>query len=158
MTHRSTSRWLREPGHAAAMVIALALAMPACAKSSDTSGPSSESGATTTTAAAQVTIGDQTVVVRGRAAVSGSQAVKVEDNYFEPNLLTAPAGATITLQLTNTGSSLPNFSESAEGIDHDLTPGAAFTATLHVPSSGPLVFFCKHHRDESGMIGAVNRA
>jgi hypothetical protein len=27
---------------------------------------------------------------------------------------------------------------------------------LTVPASGTLVFFCKYHRDESGMIGALN--
>ena len=95
--------------------------------------------------------------MRGRQTVSGTTvAITIKDNYFQPNLLTATAGATITFDLSNTGVGLHNFSVTAQSIDKDVTPGSNTTVKVTVPASGRLVFFCKYHRAESGMIGALD--
>jgi len=153
LSHRDRGR----VAAAAIFVIVLTLFTVGCSSNTSSNGKKS-SGASTTTAAEQTSIGGQTVVVRGRSSVSGHVAVEVDDNYFKPNILTAPAGSTITLDLESEGKALHNITESADAINHDLEPDAKFAATVHVPASGQIIFFCKYHKDEAGMVGAVNAA
>src|SRR5438128_7707823 len=104
-------------------------------------------------------IGGIDAIVRGRLTVSGSSAeIAVKDNFFVPNVLTAPAGTTLTMNLTNQGAGLHNFSVAEQGIDHDVPPSSSAGVKVTVPASGRLVFFCKYHRAESGMVGALDVA
>ena len=114
---------------------------------------------TTTKSPEHTVIAGVDAIVRGRQSVSGTTvAITIKDNYFQPNLLTAAAGTTITFDLTNAGAGLHNFSVTAQSIDNDVTPGSSAQLKVTVPASGRLVFFCKYHRDESGMIGALDVA
>src|SRR5438067_2019232 len=144
-------------GRVAVLAFVTVLVTAGCSSSGKSSYNSGNSGGPSSTSAArQITVNGQSVVVRGEKAVSGAVDIRVDDNAFTPNVLTAPAGSTVTLNLTNAGGSLHNISEPGESIDHDLPKGASFAATLHVRASGQLVFFCKYHRDESGMVGVIN--
>jgi len=147
----------RVMGRAVALAFTAMLIAAGCSKSSNSSYNSDTSGGVTSTSAArQITVNGQQVVVRGEQTVSGPVDIRVDDNAFTPNVLTAPAGSSVTLNLTNAGASLHNISEPGESIDHDLPHGSSFAATLDVPASGRLVFYCKYHRDESGMVGVIN--
>jgi plastocyanin len=101
-------------------------------------------------------IGGVQVVIRGRGEVSdGAAQIEVGDNFFNPTILTGPAGAEVTVNVKNPGSVLHNLTLPDQGIDHDLGAGSESTLTVVFPAQGRLVFFCKYHREESGMLAAL---
>jgi plastocyanin len=131
--------------------IMLVLAMAACSSGNDATPNSAASTPERTTIAGVST------VVRGRLTVTGTTpSITIEDNYFEPNLLTAGPGATLTFTLKNEGGALHNFSITEQTITKDVPSGTSLSVPVTVPASGRLVFFCKYHRDDSGMIGAID--
>lgn len=100
-------------------------------------------------------VGGKELVVRGTKTVTDSVDVEVDDNYFEPNVLTAKPGSTITLNLKVEGDGFHNFTVEGQSVDHDLKKGEPFAGKVTVPQSGEVLFFCKYHRDEAGMAGVV---
>lgn len=97
------------------------------------------------------------VIVRGRLDVAGaSAAVGIYDNYFQPNLLSARPGTTVRLSFQSFGLGSHNVSVPHAAIDKDVTPGQSVDVEFTLPASGRVAFFCRFHRDESGMIGAVD--
>jgi plastocyanin len=140
---------------AAALAFLLAAATSACAGND---APTAVAKTTTTMTIERVPLDGKQVVVHGRATVTGQISVEANDNYFAPNVLSATPGATITLHVVNNGQALHNISVTEQGINHDLAPNDAFDTTVEVPTSGQLLFFCRIHRDESGMDGVVNLA
>lgn len=133
--------------------VVLALAFAAACSSGGTTSTPPPAG----TSPQREQIGGIDAVVRGRLAVSRSTAaIEIQDNFFEPNLLTAPAGSTVTLNLSSKGATLHNFSVSGQKIDRDISSSGSASVAVKVPASGRLVFFCKYHRDESGMVGALD--
>jgi plastocyanin len=128
-----------------AVVLVLALGATACGKESGTEG----SGGTTT-------IAGQKANDHGTKDVSGESSVELEqDNfYFEPTVLKGTPGEKLTIELSNEGSALHNFSIPDQSIDQDVQPDAKGEVPVTFPDSGTLVFFCKYHQSQ-GMVGAL---
>ena len=126
------------------LVLVLALVATACSKS----GNESEGGTTT--------IAGQKANDHGMKDVSGESSVELEqDNfYFEPTILKGSPGQKLTIELSNEGSALHNFSIPDQSIDQDVQPDTKGEATVTLPDSGTLVFFCKYHQSR-GMVGAL---
>lgn len=104
-----------------------------------------------------VPIGGREVVVHGRTAIAGSTAsIGMGDNFFTPTILAGPKGAAVTLTVRNRGEVLHNFSVEGQKFDEDARPGDELSVSVMLPAAGRLVFFCKYHRDESGMLGAID--
>ena len=129
-----------------AVVLVLALAATACGKENAGSGGT-------------ITIAGQEANDHGTKEISGESSLELEqDNYyFEPTILKGTAGQKITLELSNEGSALHNFSITDQGIDEDVPSEEKAEVTLTFPQSGTLVFFCKYHQTR-GMVGALEVA
>jgi plastocyanin len=123
----------------------LALAATACGKENGTE----EGGGT-------ITIAGQKANDHGMRDVSGESSVELEqDNfYFEPTVLEGTPGQKLTIELSNEGSALHNFSIPDQSIDQDVQPDAKGEVTVTFPDSGTVVFFCKYHQSQ-GMVGAL---
>ena len=133
--------------------VVLALAITACSSKENPTVTGTPNGPE------KQMIGGQDVVVRGRLTVSGNAAtLAIKDNFFEPNILIGAAGSRVTLTLQSAGLGIHNFSLTEQSINKDITPGSTSTVDVTFPPSGRLVFFCRFHRDESGMIGALDAA
>jgi plastocyanin len=126
------------------VVLVLALVATACSKS----GNESEGGTTT--------IAGQKANDHGTKDVSGESSAELEqDNfYFEPTILKGSPGQELTIELSNEGSALHNFSIPDQSIDQDVQPDTKGEVTVTLPDSGTLVFFCKYHQSR-GMVGAL---
>ncbi len=135
-----------------AVVLVLALAATACGKDNGTEGSSGT-----------ITIAGQKANDKGTKDVSGASSAELELNnegsvyYFEPTILKGTAGQKITLELSNEGSALHNFSVTDQGIDQDVPSENKAEVTVTFPQSGTLVFFCKYHQT-LGMVGALEAA
>jgi plastocyanin len=91
--------------------------------------------------------------------------VSMGDNFFDPDTLTVPAGATITINLTNDGAAIHNMRIGGEDNEYDTDDDAASdpdivsageTATLEweVPDEpGDYDFRCDFHPTD--MVGAI---
>lgn len=125
-------------------VLVLALVATACGKSGNEGG-----GGTTT-------IAGQKANDHGTKDVSGESSVELEqDNfYFEPTVLKGTPGQKLTIELSNEGSALHNFSIPDQNIDQDVQPDTKGEVTVTFPDSGTLGFFCKYHQSQ-GMVGAL---
>jgi len=131
-----------------AVVLALALVTTACSKKNG-----NESGGGTTTIAGQKANDHGTKDVSGEASVELEQ----DNYYFNPTILKGTAGEKLTLELSNEGSALHNFSITDQGISQDVESGTKAEVTVTFPQSGTLVFFCKYHQT-LGMVGALEVA
>jgi plastocyanin len=131
----------------------VAVLLVACGGSSGKSAAKSPTSTTPST----VVIGGTNAILRGTATAqeSGSR-IEVDDNFFEPNVITG--AGTVTFTVENRGAGLHNFSLAEQSVDNDLKPGSTTSVTVTFPSSGELVFFCKYHRAESGMVGVLRAA
>ena len=91
----------------------------------------------------------------GTATVTGEDIeLELDDFYFGPTYVGAPAGKAITVELHNEGSASHTFTIESQGIDITLEPDAQATVQVTTPSDGgPLVFHCRFH-DTQGMRGA----
>ena len=129
------------------------LVLGACGGSSSTAAKKTSTSTTPST----VVIGGTNAILRGTATAqeSGSR-IEVDDNFFEPNVITG--AGTVTFTVENRGAGLHNFSLAEQSLDNDLKPGSTTTVTVTFPTSGDLVFFCKYHRAESGMVGVLRAA
>jgi plastocyanin len=126
------------------VVLVVALVATACSKSEN----ESEGGTTT--------IAGQKANDHGTKDVSGESSVELEqDNfYFEPTILKGSPGQELTIELSNEGSALHNFSIPDQSIDQDVQPDTKGEVTVTLPDSGTLVFFCKYHQSK-GMVGGL---
>jgi plastocyanin len=103
-----------------------------------------------------------TVVLNGRVANDhGSDAVSASgervtieagDFYFEPTVLTGPAGEAVVLEVVSGDQSVHNL--TVDEVDQDVAAGESVDVELTFPDSGTLVFVCKYHQDR-GMAGAL---
>jgi plastocyanin len=134
-----------------AVVLALALVATACSKKASGGG-----GGT-------ITIAGQKANDKGTKDVSGASSSELELNnegnvyYFEPTILKGTAGQKMTLELSNEGTALHNFSVTDQNVDQDVPSGQKAEVTVTFPQSGTLVFFCKYHQT-LGMVGALEVA
>lgn len=103
--------------------------------------------------------GGETANFYDEADVTGEDSIEVEldDNYFQPTIMTGQAGQEITLELLNEGGNIHNFSVAEQNISEDLEEGGNQEVKVKFPESGALKFFCKYHQ-ELGMRGELKVA
>ena len=85
---------------------------------------------------------------------SGKTQLDMNDYYFNPGAVKAPAGKKITLDLKNDGATEHNFTLTEQGVSKDVEVGEEAEVTVTVPKSGTLTFYCKYHRSR-GMTGTL---
>ena len=91
----------------------------------------------------------------GSASVTASGAhleIAAGDFYFEPTVVTGPAGETLSLSVASASQNVHNVTVGE--ISEDVGPGETIELQLEFPASGTAVFVCSYHRDQ-GMAGAL---
>jgi plastocyanin len=142
------------------VLLAVGLLAGACSSSNKTTSGSTTTGGTTESPSATeseggtMTIGSDTANDHGTKDVTGKDQTEVEldDFYFEPTVIKGSPGAQITLELSNEGTALHNFTLQDQNIDQDVQAGAKEEVTVTFPQTGFLEFFCKYHK-ALGMVG-----
>ncbi|MDI2588683.1 cupredoxin domain-containing protein [Psychrobacillus sp. NEAU-3TGS] len=88
--------------------------------------------------------------------IESEKAIEVElnDNYFNPKVITIPNGRTTMLILKNKGTKKHTFTVEKLGIDTEVQPGTEKTITVNPLNSGTYDLICRYHFQE-GMIGKV---
>ena len=131
-----------------------AASSPSASASPEPSASSSESGG------GKITIGTDLANDHGSTDASGMSSLEVELDdeatqfYFKPTVITGTPGQSLTLELTNEGSALHNFSLTEQRVDTDVQAGATGSVTVTIPQSGFVEFFCKYHKP-LGMVGEL---
>lgn len=80
--------------------------------------------------------------------------VQLNDDYFNPKVITIPNGRTTTLMLKNVGQKMHTFTVEKLGIDVEVQPGKVTTITVGPKNPGTYQLICKYHFNE-GMVGQV---
>jgi plastocyanin len=80
--------------------------------------------------------------------------VDLNDNKFNPSVITIPNGMTTTLILKNKGVKEHTFTVEQLGIDVEIQPGQEKTITVQPKQAGTYELICRYHFRE-GMIGKV---
>ena len=86
-------------------------------------------------------------------ATGGSIEVELDDFYFGPSFIKAKPGETVTLKITNEGTTAHTFTSAALNIDETLQPDQTVDKSVTMPSSGATEFHCRFHQSQ-GMQGA----
>jgi len=129
------------------------VALTGCGGGDDAGSPSATSPAATTPAGPPVAL-TGTVSDHGTGdATSGSLSIELDDSYFGPTYVKAAPGSTVSVELENEGAMPHTFTIDAPKVDVLVAPGKKGTATVTMPASGALAFYCKFHR-AAGMQGA----
>ena len=130
-------------------VLAAVLAFAASACGGGGSNESAAEGGTTTVAG--VAAADH-----GTKDASGMDELDVEldDDYFEPTVITGTPGQKLKLELENEGSNEHNLTLEAQKLDQDVEAGEKAEVTVTIPQSGQVSFYCKYHK-QLGMAGAL---
>lgn len=80
--------------------------------------------------------------------------VELNDDYFNPEVITIPTGKTTTLILKNKGKKEHTFTVEKLGVDVEVQPGKENTITINPKDSGTYELICRYHMKE-GMVGKV---
>jgi uncharacterized cupredoxin-like copper-binding protein len=80
--------------------------------------------------------------------------VELNDDYFNPKVITIPNGKTTTLILKNKGRKEHTFTVEKLRIDAEVQPGKEKTITVNPINSGTYELVCRYHYNE-GMVGQV---
>ena len=80
--------------------------------------------------------------------------VELNDDYFNPKVITIPNGRTTTLILKNKGKKKHTFTVEKLGIDAEVQPGKEKTITVKPKQPGTYELICRYHFQE-GMVGKV---
>lgn len=80
--------------------------------------------------------------------------VGLNDDYFDPKVITISNGRTTTLILKNEGKKEHTFTVEKLGIDAEVQPGKEKTITVKTEKSGTYELICRYHFRE-GMVGKV---
>ncbi|MEK3992026.1 cupredoxin domain-containing protein [Robertmurraya sp. FSL R5-0851] len=80
--------------------------------------------------------------------------VELNDDYFNPEVITIPTGKTTTLILKNKGKKEHTFTVEKLGVDVEVQPGKENTITINPKDSGTYELICRYHVKE-GMVGKV---
>ena len=88
--------------------------------------------------------------------IESVKAIEVElnDDYFNPKVITIPNGRTTTLILKNKGTKKHTFTVEKLGIDVEVEPGTEKTITVKPTETGTYDLICRYHFQE-GMVGKV---
>jgi plastocyanin len=89
-------------------------------------------------------------------AVEPVQAIEVEmnDNFFNPKVISIPNGKRTTLVLKNKGMREHTFTVDKLGIDAEVQPGKEMTITVEPKTPGTYELICRYHV-QAGMVGKV---
>lgn len=141
-----------------------ALAVAGCGSSSDkTSSAASPASNATASAGGGYGGGAKSSTTKTVSASSGSAAgeaitIQMHDNFFGTKTITGKPGSTVKVTLKNVGANQHNFKiDGQKKADADVAPGATATATVTIPKSGSLQFYCEYHKG-LGMVGTVKPA
>ena len=80
--------------------------------------------------------------------------VVLNDNFFNPKVITIPNGKTTTLILKNVGKREHTFTVKELSIDVEVQPGQENTITVRPEKPGTYELICRYHF-EQGMVGKV---
>ncbi|MFC0271817.1 cupredoxin domain-containing protein [Metabacillus herbersteinensis] len=80
--------------------------------------------------------------------------VELNDDYFNPKIITIPNGTTTTLILKNKGKKEHTFTVEKLGIDAEVQPGKEKNITVKPKQPGTYELICRYHFQE-GMVGKV---
>ena len=80
--------------------------------------------------------------------------VELNDDYFNPKVITIPNGKTTTLILKNKGTKKHTFTVEKLGIDTEVQAGKEKTITVKPTQTGTYDLICRYHFQE-GMVGKV---
>lgn len=93
------------------------------------------------------------VVIQPRENVNTIE-VELNDDYFNPKVLTIPSGTTTTFILRNKGTKEHTFTVEKLGIDTEVQPGKEKNISVNPGKSGTYELICRYHFQE-GMVGKV---
>jgi plastocyanin len=115
----------------------------------------SSKGSSSSSTATKPSLPGQTNDHGSKAVKDGAKfEVEIDDFYFEPTFIDAPAGAKLTLELKNEGKTTHTFTSTALNVDQTLSPGQSMDVSVTVPGgAGSTEFHCKFHQGQ-GMQGA----
>lgn len=84
------------------------------------------------------------------------EVIKVElnDDYFNPKVITISNGRMTTLKLKNKGKKEHTFTVEKLGIDAEVQPGEEKNITVKLKKPGTYELICRYHFHE-GMVGKV---
>jgi plastocyanin len=139
-------------GAVCAVVLAGALVV-GCGDDGETTGSSSGS-ASSPAGEAPVSL-PGTVSDHGTETLAegGALAMELDDQYFAPTFVEAPAGGTVALTLTNEGDLPHTFTIDEADVDEEVAAGASTTVEVTLPENGSLRYYCRFHV-AGGMQGA----
>ena len=80
--------------------------------------------------------------------------VELNDDFFNPEVITIPNGTATTLILKNKGKKEHTFTVEKLGIDAEVQPGKEKTITVQPKQPGTYELICRYHFQE-GMVGKV---
>ncbi|MCI0765817.1 cupredoxin domain-containing protein [Bacillus sp. TL12] len=80
--------------------------------------------------------------------------VELNDDYFNPKVITIPIGRTTTLILKNQGNKEHTFTVEKLGIDAEVQPGKEKNITVKPNKPGTYELICRYHF-QKGMDGQV---
>ena len=105
------------------------------------------------------TPGSLSVFAKSTAVTKPIQSVKatvveLNDDYFNPKVITIPNGKATTLILKNKGRKEHTFTVKNLGIDAEVQPGKEKTITVEPKQPGTYELICRYHFQE-GMVGKV---
>lgn len=88
--------------------------------------------------------------------IESVEAIEVEmnDDYFNPKVITIPNGKTTTLLLKNKGKEEHTFTVEKLRIDVEVQPGKEKTITVTPKNTGTYELICRYHFQQ-GMVGQV---
>ena len=96
---------------------------------------------------------ESSVVTQPKETVNAIE-VELNDDYFNPKVITIPNGTTTTLILKNKGKKEHTFTVEKLGIDVEVQPGKEKTITVTPNMPGTYELICRYHLQE-GMVGKV---
>jgi plastocyanin len=85
---------------------------------------------------------------------SGTIEVELNDDSFNPEVITIPNGTTTKLILKNKGKKEHTFTVEKLGIDTEVQPGKERTINITPKQPGTYELICRYHFQE-GMVGKV---
>ncbi|WP_442600084.1 cupredoxin domain-containing protein [Neobacillus sp. D3-1R] len=80
--------------------------------------------------------------------------VQLNDDSFNPKVITIPNGKATKLILKNAGVKEHTFTVEKLGIDEEIQPGKEVTITVNPKKPGTYELICRYHYRE-GMVGQV---
>ena len=106
-----------------------------------------------------ITLGSPSVFAKSSVVTQPIESVKVievelNDDYFNPKVITIPNGSTTTLVLKNKGRKEHTFTVEKLRIDAEVQPGKEKSINVKPKKPGTYEVICRYHLQE-GMVGKI---